>query len=85
MGDPEELERELEQRKWGRRVVVHHKPKYDKEYVPEAWAGRKSHDGQKGVIVDLATGHGTCFRVWFRDGQAYYEPDELEQCSTPSS
>jgi hypothetical protein len=50
-------------------------------YTEEAQAKREGYRGETGTIANYSNSHGLCYEVRFRDGIAWFEPDELNLLS----
>lgn len=61
----------------GMRVWARHNPKHDHEFNSVNRGARMQHNQHDGWIVQLSDPHGSCFRVQFPLGDAWYHPDEL--------
>jgi hypothetical protein len=49
-----------------------------RNYLPSAIATRARHDGKIGVVFEHHDSHGLCYGVRFENGDAFFEPNELE-------
>ena len=48
------------------------------DYTPVAILDRTLHDGKIGVVFEHHDSHGLCYGVRFDDGEAFFDPNELE-------
>jgi len=61
------------------KVTTRHTGKGD--YTAEAIGARATHDGKTGTVFEHHDSHGLCYGVRFEDGEAFFDPNELEVVS----
>lgn len=48
------------------------------DYTDAAIAERAAQDGKTGAVFAHSDSHGLCYGVRFEDGEAWFDPNELE-------
>jgi hypothetical protein len=48
------------------------------DYTAEAIAERAAQNGKTGAVFAHSDSHGLCYGVRFEDGEAWFDPNELE-------